>query len=72
VGSADFKLDRDLLTRSERLNEILVVLVLETLALPDLALLGVVISLGPGNLELSLDVSVVVTSYLASVSSSCL
>jgi hypothetical protein len=72
VGSADFKLNRDLLTRSERLNEILVVLVLETLALPDLALLGVVISLGPGNLELSLDVSVVVTSYLASVSSSCL
>jgi hypothetical protein len=64
VGSANFELDRDDLTRSERLDEILVVLVLETLALPDLALLSVVVGLGSGNLEFSLDVSVVVTSCL--------
>jgi hypothetical protein len=64
VGSANFELDRDDLTRSERLDKILVVLVLETLALPDLALLSVVVGLGSGNLEFSLDVSVVVTSCL--------
>jgi hypothetical protein len=68
VRSADFKLDRDLLAGGERLNEILVVLVLETLALPDLALLSVVVGLGSGNLELSLNVSIVITSYFALVS----
>jgi hypothetical protein len=62
VGSANLELDRDDLTGSERLDEILVVLVLETLALPDLALLGVVVGLSSGNLEFSLDVSVVITS----------
>jgi hypothetical protein len=68
VRSANFKLDRDLLAGSKGLDKILVVLVLETLALPDLALLSVVIGLGSGNLELSLDVSIVITSYFALVS----
>jgi hypothetical protein len=68
VRSADFKLDRDLLTGSEGLDEILVVLVLETLALPDLALLSVVIGLSSGNLKFSLNVSIVITSYFALVS----
>jgi hypothetical protein len=63
VGSANFELDRNDLARSERLDEILVVLVLETLALPDLALLSVVVGLGSGNLEFSLDIAIVVTGY---------
>ena len=63
MGSANFESDRDLLTRGEGLNEILVVLVLEALTLPDLALLGVVVGLGLGNLELALNVAIVVTSF---------
>jgi hypothetical protein len=68
VRSADFELDGDLLAGSKGLDEILVVLVLETLALPDLALLSIVIGLGSGNLKFSLDVSIVITSYFTLVS----
>jgi hypothetical protein len=63
MGSANLESDGDLLTGGEGLDEILVVLVLETLALPDLALLGVVVGLGFGNLELALNVAIVVTSF---------
>lgn len=63
MGSADIECDRNLLARSESRNNVLVVLVLETLAEPDLALLGVVVGLGLSNLELALDVAVVVTSF---------
>lgn len=63
MGSANFESDGDLLTRGEGLNEILVVLVLEALTLPDLALLGVVIGLSLGDLELALNVAIVVTSF---------
>jgi len=63
MGSADLESDRNFLAGSESRNNVLVVLVLETLAEPDLALLGVVVGLCLSNLELALDVAVVVTSF---------
>ena len=63
MGSADLESDRNFLAGSESRNNVLVVLVLETLAEPDLALLGVVVGLGLGNLELALDVAIVVTGF---------
>lgn len=62
MGSTDIECDGDLLTRGESRNNVLVVLVLESLAEPDLALLGVVVGLSLSNLEFALDVAVVVTS----------
>lgn len=63
MRSADIERDGDLLTRSESRNNVFVVLVLETLAEPDLALLSIVVGLSLSNLELALDVAIIVASF---------
>jgi hypothetical protein len=60
VRSADLKLDRYLLARSVRLDRVLVVVVLEPLAEPEVTLGSVVVTLLSSDLELTLDVTVVV------------
>lgn len=60
VGSADVDLEGHGLAELEGLDVVLVVVELVALAEPDVALGGVVVALGAGDLELALDVAVVV------------
>jgi hypothetical protein len=60
VRGADVDLDLDLLADGVLLHVLGVVVVLEALAEPDVASLGVVVGLAVGDLELALDVAVVV------------
>lgn len=60
VGGTDVDLEVDGLARGVGLDVVLVVVELVALAEPDVALGGIVVALGAGNLELALDVAVVV------------
>jgi len=64
VRSADLELDGNLLAGGVCLDEVLVVLVLEAFAKPDVTLSGLVVGLGLGNLEFALDVTIVITSLV--------